>query len=157
MVCVLIKACILGSEVLLGSLEGVVEITIAIFAVNYELLLGLFALGLVVALANVLVESFAAEFAWGDVGLILPETFAAQHVVENFDRLKSHPGSNFNEHKLLDVTLLSELLLVLIHYLVNPEPNAVIKHRKRQNVVDKRLALWMVLWSVKNLYEHFFD
>ena len=156
MVCVLIKA-ELVVKCFWGSLEGVVDITVAILAFNYELLLRFLALGLVVALANVLVESFAAEFARGDIGLILPETFAAQHLVKNFDRLKRHPGSNFNEHKLLDVTLLSELLLVLIHYLVNSEPNAVVKHRKRQNVVDKRLAFWMVLWSVENLYEHLFD
>jgi hypothetical protein len=86
----------------------------------------------------------------------LPKRLSTHASVESFDGIEAETWPNLDKHKLIDIVIGCELLLLLVEYLIVTEPDAIIQVVEREDVIDEWLALWMVFWCVEDVREHLF-
>jgi hypothetical protein len=84
----------------------------------------------------------------------LPQSLPAQTSIEHLHRVKCHARSNLDQDQFFHVARLRKHRFVLVDYLVRSEEDLAIQVVERNNMVDKRLRLGMVLGRVKSLNEH---
>jgi hypothetical protein len=137
------------------SLEGILQVGVRVNTLLESFLSVLFALTFLISSADECVIFLGSEFAGSDISLILPECLPAHGSPEDLDRLQAEAGPDLDQSQLLYVIGLRELLLMLVHYLVASEPNAIVVIIKGEYVVNEGLGLRMVLRRVEGLMQHF--
>jgi len=133
------------------------QVSVGVDTLADGLLLIVFPLELLVSALDELIELLGSQFTRCDIARVLPECLAAHGPIEDLDGLEAEARADLDQRQLLDVVLLRELLLVLVHHLVHAEPHAVVVVVKTQHVVNERLRLRVVLRSVKRLMQHLLD
>jgi len=121
------------------SLECILQVSVGVDALSKSLLLVVFAFDLLITTAHELIVFLGSQFARSDVGSVLPECLTAHGTIENLDWLQTETRPYFNKSKLLDIVFLCEFLLMLVHDLVDAEPDAIIVVVKGKNMVNEGL------------------
>ena len=62
--------------------------------------------------------------------------------------------TNLNQHKLFDIVCRSELLFILVQYLVVPEIDLSVEPVEGDHVVNEWFGLGVVLGCIENLVKH---
>jgi len=85
--------------------------------------------------------------------VVLPEGVSSDSAFEGLDGQEAEPGPDLDQHQLLDVILLRELFLLLVHYLVVPEPNPTVEVGEGEDMVDEGFGLGVVLGGVEGMHQ----
>jgi len=141
---------------LTGSLEGILKVGVLILTFFDSFVVVTLADGLYVTLFEVILHLLATGLVWSNEGLILPKSATTKGAIENLNRLQGHARPDLDQHKLFNIILLREHLLMLVKDLISAEPDLVILELEAKHVIDERLALRVVFRRVEHLTNKFF-
>ena len=115
------------------------QVSVGVDTLADGLLLIVFPLKLLISALYELIKLLGSQFTRCDIASVLPECLSAHGPIEDLDGLEAEARADLDQRQLLDVVLLRELLLVLVHHLVHAKPHTIVVVVKTQHVVYERL------------------